>query len=131
MAKFRTHIYKSGSAGGHLRIVLESGQPIFEGGVKVGDKPGRFADFVNGEYVTDSEADIKKLRSMPTFGVDFVEITDEDEKASSGKQDSAEKEIQLEKLTKSELLSLAKEKGVEADESLTKAQIIERITAAK
>ncbi len=127
MTKFRTHIFKSN--GGHLRIVLEPGKPLFEGGIKVGDRPGRYADFVNGEFVTENEADIEKLRSLPNFGSDFVELTGEDESVSSGKGNEPEAP-KLEKLTKSQLLAFAKEKGVEVDETLTKAQIIERINVA-
>lgn len=144
MATFRTRIYKSG--GGSLRIVVKPGMPQFEGGVKVGDKPGVYADFVGGEFKTSDKEVIAKLRSLPTFGTDFVEVTDEDEKAGSkagntgdGNDqtggntagDQTDPRAELEKLTKPQLQELAKERGVALDPNLKKAEIVDALLNAQ
>lgn len=129
MTKFVTKIFKPSA--GHLRIVLQSAMPIYEGGQRVGDKPGRYADFVNGVFETDNEADIEKLRSLPTFGVDFYEVgTGETGTKAEAQQPSAGSDA-LSGMTKPQLLTYAKEQGVEVDASLTKPQLIERLTAPK
>ncbi len=141
MATFRTRIFKSG--GGSLRIVVKPGMPQFEGGVKVGDKPGVYADFVGGEFVTKDKEVIEKLRSLPTFGIDFIEVTDEDEKAgkNAGSEnadqsgddggDQSDPRAELEKLTKSQLQELAQERGITLDANLKKAEIIDALINAQ
>lgn len=141
MATFKTRIFKSG--GGHLRIVVKPGMPQFEGGVKVGDKPGVYADFVGGEFKTSDKEVIEKLRSLPSFGIDFTEVTDEDEKA--GKKagdknadqtgntgnDQTDPRAELEKQTKQQLQELAEERGVKLDPNLKKAEIIDALLNAQ
>lgn len=124
MAKFRTRIYKANS--GNLKIKIESAKPIYKDGQKVGDEPGKWADFVGGVFETDDKKVIEYLKSRPTFGVDFFEVPEDEEETKSPAQSE---EKNLESLTKQELLELAQKKGIEVSESLTKAEIIERLKA--
>ncbi len=114
MAKFNSHI-KS------LRIVLKPAVPTFEGGMKVGDVAGKYAQFVDGQFETNDEEVIAKLESLPTFGVDFWKASDEQQ------QESNEPEVDgdLQKHTKKELQAMAEEKGIELDGSETKDRLIE------
>lgn len=113
MTKFNSHI-KS------LRIVLKPAMPVFEGGIKVGDQPGKYAQFVDGQFETDDSEVIAKLESLPTFGVDFWKASDEAEKEKEPEVDG-----DLHKLTKKELQAMAEEKGIELDGSETKDRLIE------
>lgn len=135
MATFKTRIFKTG--GGQLRIVVKPGTPLFEGGVKVGDRPGVYADFVNGEFATDDKDVIAKLRSLQTFGADFYEVTDEEKNATNsdsgnsadgnGSANEPDPRAELEKLTKQQLQELADERGVALDPNLKKAGIIDAL----
>ena len=113
MAKFNSHI-KS------LKIVLKPAMPIFEGGLKVGDTPGEYAQFSDGQFETANEEAITKLESLPTFGVDFWKVSEE-----SSPIDPPTVDGELQKLTKKELQALAGEKGVELDGTETKDRLIE------
>lgn len=115
MAKFNSHI-KS------LRIVLKPAQPVFEGGLKVGDTPGKYAQFAEGKFETKDEEIIEKLKSLPTFNVDFWEV---DESAGEKTDDQPKAEGDLTKLTKKELQAMATEKGIDLDGSETKDRLIE------
>lgn len=113
MAKFNSHI-KS------LKIVLKPAMPIFEGGLKVGDTPGEYAQFADGQFETANEEAISKLEILPTFGVDFWKVSEE-----SSPIDPPTVDGELQKLTKKELQALAGEKGVELDGTETKDRLIE------
>lgn len=114
MAKFNSHI-KS------LRIVLKPAMPVYEGGIKVGDNTGRYAQFVDGQFETKDEKDIEKLESLSTFNVDFFKTSEEDaEKTQSPTVDG-----DLQKLTKKELQALAAEKEIVLDGSETKDRLLE------
>lgn len=121
MAKFKTHIFKAG--GGNLKITIEPAKPLFKDGQKVGDQPGKYADFVGGVFETDDKKVIEYLRSRPTFGVDFFEVPEEE----GSKEPAQPKEPALESLTKSELVEIAKSRNIEVDEGLTKAELVERL----
>lgn len=114
MAKFNSHI-KS------LKIVLKPAMPTFEGGMKVGDVAGKYAQFVDGQFETNDEEVIAKLESLQTFGVDFWKV-DESEQS---KDKEPEVDGDLQKHTKKELQALAEEKGIELDGSETKDRLIE------
>ena len=60
MAKYNSHIKK-------LRIVLKPAMPVYEGGVKVSDQPGEYAQFEDGQFESKDEAIIEKLESLGTF----------------------------------------------------------------
>lgn len=124
MAKFKTHIFKAG--GGNLKITIEPAKPLFKDGQKVGDQPGKYADFVGGIFETSDKKVVEKLKSLPNFGVDFFEVPEDEEP----KEPAKAKEPDLESLTKTELLELARTKNIEVEESLTKAEIIEKIKSA-
>ncbi len=113
MAKFNSHI-KS------LRIVLKPAQPIFEGGLKVGDTPGEYAQFADGQFETTNEEHVSKLEGLPTYGIDFWKVSEE-----STPIDPPTVDGELQKLTKKELQTLAGEKNVELDGSETKDRLIE------
>lgn len=113
MAKFNSHI-KS------LRIVLKPATPIFEGGLKVGDNPGEYAQFADGQFETQNEDHIAKLESLSTFGIDFWKVSEE-----STPIDPPTVDGELQKLTKKELQTLAAEKNVELDGTETKDRLIE------
>ena len=115
MTKFNSHI-KS------LKIVLKPAMPIFEGGTKVGDVPGKYALFVDGQFETQDAEIIEKLEALPTFNVDFWKASDEPEQA---KDKEPEVDGDLQKHTKKELQALAEEKGIELDGSETKDRLIE------
>ncbi|MBI3421216.1 MAG: hypothetical protein HY006_04070 [Candidatus Sungbacteria bacterium] len=123
MTKFRTHIYKPN--GGNLRITVEPAKPIYKDGQKVGDQPGKYADFVGGVFETNDQKVADYLKNLPTFGVDFFEVPEREDESPKSPPKSAEPE--LESLTKAELIELAHGKGIEVDEKLTKAEIVERI----
>lgn len=123
MAKFKTHIYKAG--GSNLKITIETAKPLFKDGQKVGDQPGKYADFVGGVFETDDKKVIEYLRNRSTFGVDFFEVPEDEDAPKS----SAKAEPELESLTKQELLELAQRKNIEVEEGLTKAELIERLKA--
>lgn len=116
MAKFNSHIK-------NLRIVLKPAMPVFEGGLKVGDSAGQYAQFIDGQFETQDEKIIAKLEALPTFGVDFWKV-DETEQKESSKVDG-DSDNNLEKLTKKELQALAVEKGVELQGDETKDKLIE------
>ena len=113
MTKFNSHI-KS------LKIVLKPAMPTYEGGTKVGDVPGKYALFVDGQFETQDKEIIEKLESLPTFNVDFWKSSDEAEKTKEPEVDG-----DLQKHTKKELQALAEEKGIELDGSETKDRLIE------
>jgi len=113
MAKFNSHI-KS------LKIVLKPAMPVFEGGLKIGDSPGEYAQFSDGQFETANEEHIAKLEGLPTFGIDFWRVSEE-----SSPIDPPTVDGELQKLTKKELQTLAGEKGVEVDGTETKDRLIE------
>ena len=115
MAKFNSHIKK-------LKIVLQPAMPIFEGGLKVGDKPGVYALFEDGQFETQDEAVIQQLEELGTFKIDFWRVSDE---SSPTEDTTVDKDFV--KLTKKELQTLAKEKGVEVDGTETKDRLIELV----
>lgn len=123
MTKFRTHIYKPN--GGNLKITIETAKPLFKDGHRVGDERGQYADFVGGVFETNDQKVVDYLKSLPTFGVDFFEVPENEEPTQTPQSLGSN----LESLTKKELIELAQGKGIEVDESLTKAEIIERINA--
>ncbi len=55
----------------------------------------------------------------------------EAEEVAEGAEDVEHTEEKLKRMLKSELLSLCEEKGIECDQTLTKAEIIERILGEK
>src|SRR3989344_7442034 len=114
MTKYNSHI-KS------LKIVLKPAMPTFEGGTKVGDVPGKYALFVDGQFETQDKEIIEKLESLQTFNVDFWKV-DESEQS---KDKEPEVDGDLQKHTKKELQALAEEKGIELDGSETKDRLIE------
>ena len=116
MAKFNSHIK-------NLKIVLKPAMPVFEGGLKVGDSAGQYALFVDGKFETKDEKVIERLESLPTFGVDFFEVDESEQKEPSTVDGDSDNN--LEKLTKKELQALATEKGVELQGDETKDQLIE------
>lgn len=101
MAKYNSHIKK-------LRIVLKPAMPVYEGGVKVSDQPGEYAQFEDGQFESKDEAIIEKLESLGTFKIDFWRVSDD---ASPTEDTTVDKD--LSKMTKKELQSLATEKSVE------------------
>ncbi len=111
----------------NLRVALTPAKPIFEGGIKVGDTLGKHAQFVGGQFQTNDKESIEKLEKLSTFGVDFWKVSDEPAQTTPKDRSQQNKESDLESLTKAELLALAKEKKIEVDEGLNKAEIIERI----
>jgi hypothetical protein len=113
MTKFNSHI-KS------LKIVLKPAMPTFEGGTKVSDVPGKYAQFVDGQFETQDEEIIAKLEALPTFNVDFWKASDESKQTKEPEVDG-----DLQKHTKKELQALAEEKGIELDGSETKDRLIE------
>ncbi len=123
MAKFKTHIYKAG--GSNLKITIETAKPLFKDGQKIGDQPGKYADFVGGVFETDDKKVIEYLRNRTTFGVDFFEVPEDEDAPKS----SVKAEPELESLTKQELFELAQRKNIEVEEGLTKAELVERLKA--
>jgi hypothetical protein len=114
MAKYNSHI-KS------LRIVLKPAMPVYEGGVKVGDNTGRYAQFVDGQFETKDEKDIEKLESLSTFNVDFFKASEE----NAEKTEAPTVDGDLQKLTKKELQALAAEKEIVLDGTETKDRLLE------
>ena len=115
MTLFNSHIQK-------LRIVLTPAKPVFEAGVRVGDTPGKYAQFVGGRFQTNDEKVIKKLESLKTFGVDFYRVSDEEPAQEPEKQPE---QPNLESLTRPELVALAKERNIEVDDKLSPEEIRE------
>ena len=118
MAKFNSHIKK-------LKIVLKPAMPIFEGGLKVGDKPGVYALFEDGQFETQDEEVIQQLEELGTFKIDFWRVSDE---SSPTEDTTVDKDFV--KLTKKELQTLAKEKGV-VKYFLLKGDYLERLEGVK
>ena len=116
MTKFNSHI-KS------LKIVLKPAMPIFEGGQKVADALGKYAQFSDGQFQTEDKEIIERLEKLPTFGVDFWKVDEAEQDESSNVDEVSENN--LEKLTKKELQSLATEKGIKFDGTETKDRLIE------
>jgi hypothetical protein len=117
MTLFNSHIKT-------LRIVLTPSRPIYEQGVRLGDTQGKYIQFENGRFQTDDKEIVEKLEKLPTFGVDFWRVSNESAQSTPKAQQSAN---DFESLTKAELIALAKEKKIEVDDGLTKAEIIERL----
>ena len=113
MTKFNSHI-KS------LKIVLKPAMPIFEGGQKVADALGEYAQFADGQFETTNEEHVSKLEGLSTYGIDFWKVSEE-----STPIDPPTVDGELQKLTKKELQTLAGEKNVELDGSETKDRLIE------
>jgi hypothetical protein len=44
-----------------LRIVLKPAMPVYEAGVKVGDQPGEYAQFEDGQFETKTKRLLKNL----------------------------------------------------------------------
>lgn len=107
-----------------LRIVLTPSRPIFEQGVRLGDTQGKYVQFENGRFQTDDKETIEKLEKLPTFGVDFWKVSDEPAKPQ---ESQTNQEANLESLTKTQLLGLAKEREIEVDAGLSRPEIIERL----
>ena len=120
MTLFNSHIKT-------LRIVLTPSRPIYEQGVRLGDTQGKYIQFENGRFQTDDKEVIEKLEKLPTFGVDFWRVSGESAQTTPKSESQRNTESDLESLTKAELLAFAKEKKIEVDEGLTKAEIIERL----
>jgi hypothetical protein len=119
MTKFNSHI-KS------LKIVIKPAMPKFEGGTKVGDVPGKYALFVDGQFETQDEEILEKLLSLPTYGVDFWKSSDEPAQEKESTVDG-----DLQKYTKKELQAMAEEKDIELDGSETKDSLIELLQEKK
>lgn len=120
MTLFNSHIKT-------LRIVLTPSRPIYEQGVRLGDTQGKYIQFENSRFQTDDKEVIEKMEKLPTFGVDFWRVSGESAQTTPKNESPQKTESDLESLTKAELLALAKEKKIEVDEGLTKAEIIERL----
>ena len=116
MAKYNSHI-KS------LKIVLKPAMPTFEGGTKVGDVPGKYALFVDGQFETQDEEIIAKLETLQTFKVDFWKVDESEQSKEKDKEPEVDGDLQ--KNTKKELQALAEGKGIELDGSETKDRLIE------
>lgn len=71
MAIYNSHIKD-------LKIVLKPAQPIFEGGLRVGDKSGQYAQFSGGRFETKDKDVIEKLEGLSTFNVDFWKVEKEE-----------------------------------------------------
>jgi len=116
MAKFNSHIKR-------LRIVLKPATPIFEGGLKIGDQPGIYATFEDGQFETKDGELVKQLEELDTFKIDFWRVSDE---SSPVEDTTVDKDFV--RLTKKELQTLAKDKGVEVDGTETKERLIELVS---
>lgn len=99
-------------------------RPIYEQGVRLGDTQGKYVKFENGRFQTDDKEVIEKLEKLPTFGFDFWKVSSEPAKPQASQ---TSQETDLESLTKTQLLELAKERKIEVEEGLNKAEIIERL----
>lgn len=108
-----------------LRIVITPSRPIYEQGVRLGDTQGKYVQFENGRFQTDDKETIEKLQKLPNFGVDFWRVSDEP--AQQGSQ--AGQEADLESLTKTQLHEIAKQRNIEVEDGLSKAELIERLKA--
>jgi hypothetical protein len=115
MAKFNSHIK-------NLKIVLKPAMPVYEGGLKVGDNAGQYAQFVEGKFETKDEKVIERLESLSTFGVDFWKASEEE---ADSEENKPTVDGDLTKLTKKELQAMATEKGIELDGSETKDRLLE------
>ena len=107
----------------NLRIILEHGNAIYEGGVRIGIKKPIFANFKNGRFTTDNPKYIAKLRGIKSYGSSFYEATDD------GKEEvETENKLPVENLsskTKPQLIAIAKQRGKEVKEGMTKPQLLE------
>lgn len=99
-------------------------RPIYEQGVRLGDTQGKYVKFENGRFQTDDKEVIEKLEKLPTFGVDFWKVSEEPAKP---RESQTHQEVDLESLTKTQLLEIAKERKIEVDAGLAKPEIIERL----
>lgn len=111
MKKYISHI-KS------LRIVIVPGEPIFTEGRKVGDRQGKYAQFVGGVFETSDKEVIEKLESLPTFGIDFMLDSAEP------KKEEEEAGEDLSKLTVPQLKERATAAGIEIPEGAKKGDIL-------
>lgn len=119
MTLFNSHIKT-------LRIVLTPSRPIYEQGVRLGDTQGKYVQFENSRFQTDDKEVIEKLEKLPNFGVDFWKVSDEPTKP---KEPQAQNESDLESLTKVQLHEIAKQRNIEVEDGLSKAELIERLKA--
>lgn len=117
MTLFNSHIKT-------LRIVLAPSKPIYEAGVRLGDTSGKYVQFENGRFQTDDKEIIKKMESLPTFGIDFWRISDKP-KPESEEGPGKKSETDLESLTRQELLQQAQDKGLEVDPKVSKKELLE------
>ena len=102
-------------------------RPIYEQGVRLGDTQGKYAQFENGRFQTDDQETIERLEKHSTFGVDFWKVSDEPAKPQASK---TTQEPDLESLTKTQLLEIAKERKIEVDVGLNRPELIERLKTA-
>lgn len=96
----------------------------------------RVVTWRNADYITDEQVDeIANVIQEPSESVDSVDETEptqestEAESTPENAPESAEKP--LADMTKAELLTLASERGIEAYESWTKAEIIAALEGAE
>ncbi len=108
----------------NLKIVVKSGTPVYEGGVKIGDRPGKYAQFVNGVFETNDKEIINHLMKMPTFGFDFFKG---DKKETENQSNVSNENLQTK--TKTELLAMANDKGIAVNKDASKEEIINLLKA--
>jgi len=106
----------------NLRIVITPARPIYEGGTRVGDTVGGYAQFEGGQFQTDDKKIIAKLESLPTFGIDFWRAS---EKEGDEPKEEKSPEPKLESLTRQELLKTAQDKGLEVSPEAAKKELLE------
>lgn len=106
-----------------LRIVITPGKPVYDGGKKVGDIRGVYAQFESGKYETNDKKIIEVLDNMPTFGKLFF-------KENGGAQAKTETKTDFDVLTKKELLAMAADKGIAVPDNAKKDEIINLINSA-
>lgn len=116
MTTFNSHIKT-------LRIVLTPSRPVYEQGVRLGDTQGKYAKFENGRFQTDDKEIIEKLEKLPNFGVDFWKASDEP--AQPQEPEQTQQESDIESLTKTQLLEVAKKREIEVDEKLNRQEILD------
>lgn len=93
----------------------------------------RVVTWRNADYITDEQVDeIANVIQEPSESVDEAEPAQGSTEAEGASESSegASESKPLEDMTKAELLAYAQERGVEAYESWTKAEIIAAIDAA-
>lgn len=119
MAKFITSVFNK-STGIGLRITIKSSKPIFDAGRRIGIEKGVYADFgKTGTYETNDEAIIEKLRASKGYGSMFYETGSEPQK------EKVKEDIDLTKKTAKELTLIAKQRGFEVKEGMTKPKLLE------